>query len=132
MDTTQARTKLEEEREHLLRLRDEEVENTGLHEEQSESSGTLADYDQHPGDVGTETFERTKELAVQDQLDDRLSEVNAALERLEEGNYGRCEVCGRQIDPERLEARPATRYCVEHQAEADDEAAAVREEEGPF
>lgn len=132
MDTTDARSRLEEERERLEALRDEDEETSGLDEEQSESSGDLADYDQHPGDVGTETFERTKDLAVQDQLEARLSDVDAALERIEEGSYGRCAACGKEIEPERLEARPATRYCLEHQEEADAQANRVREEEGPF
>lgn len=128
MDTTEARSKLEAERERLLGLHDEEEEVSGLDEEQAESSGEIADYDQHPGDMGTDTFERTKELAVQDQLDDRLSDVDAALERIEEGTYGRCEACGKEIEPERLEARPATRYCLEHREEADAQADRVREE----
>lgn len=128
MDTTEARTKLEAERERLLALHAEEEETSGLDQEQAESSGELADYDQHPGDMGTETFERTKELAVQDQLEVRLSDVDAALERIEEGTYGRCEACGKEIEPERLEARPATRYCLEHQEEADAQADRVREE----
>lgn len=132
MDTTDARSKLEEERERLVALRDEEEETSGLDEEQSVSSGELADYDQHPGDAGTETFERTKDLAVQDQLDARLSDVDAALVRIEEGSYGHCEACGKEIEPERLEARPATRYCLEHQEDADAQADRVREEEGPF
>lgn len=132
MDTTEARSRLEAERERLLALQDEEQETAGLDEEQSESAGELADYDQHPGDVGTETFERTKELAVQDQLDARLTDVDAALERIEQGTYGRCAVCGKEIQPERLEARPATRHCLEHQEEADAQADRVREEESPF
>lgn len=128
MDTTEARSRLEAERERLLALHDEGEETSGLDEEQAESSGELADYDQHPGDMGTDTFERTKELAVRDQLDARLSDVDAALERIEEGSYGRCAACGKEIEPERLEARPATRYCREHQEEADAQADRAREE----
>lgn len=131
MDITEARSNLEAERERLLALHDEEDETSGLDAEQSESSGEIADYDQHPGDMGTETFERTKELAVQDQLDARLSDVDAALERIEVGTYGRCEACGKEIEPERLKARPATRYCLEHREEADAQAGRVREE-GPL
>jgi DnaK suppressor protein len=40
--------------------------------------------------------------------------VLAAIERLESGTYGRCEVCGREIDDERLETRPETNRCREH------------------
>jgi RNA polymerase-binding transcription factor DksA len=40
------------------------------------------------------------------------TEVAAALDRLEQGNYGRCEQCGEEIARGRLEAVPYTRYCV--------------------
>lgn len=54
---------------------------------------------------------------VLDSLGDRsrieLLEIRAALQRLDQGTYGTCTNCGRQIDPERLEAMPATEYCVE-------------------
>lgn len=132
MDTTQARRRLEEERERLLGLRDAERDIAALDQEQSEASGSLADYDQHPGDAGSETFERTKELAMEDQVEDRLAEVESALERVDAGSYGRCEACGRQIEPERLDARPAARYCLEHQTEADAQAEEARNESGPL
>lgn len=132
MDTTAVRNKLVAERERLMTLREEGEENSGLDEDQAESTGNLADYHQHPGDVGSETFERTKDLAVRDQIDEHLADVEAALQRLEEGRYGRCEVCRREIGPERLDARPATRFCKEHQEQVDEEANAMRDEEGPF
>lgn len=126
MEMRDARTRLESERDRLVSLRDRGEETAGLYEEQSEASGDLADYDQHPGDVGTETFERTKELAVQEQLDAELADVEAALGRIEDGSYGRCEVCGTKIAPERLEALPATRYCLEHREQADEAAGWAR------
>ena len=46
--------------------------------------------------------------------DDRRDEVALALGRLEDGTYGSCEVCGVAIAPARLEAMPATRYCINH------------------
>lgn len=131
MDITEGRRRLEAERERLLSLREEDEEVSDLNEEQSESAGDLADYDQHPGDVGTETFERTKDIAVHDQIDEHLRDVEDALARVEDGTYGQCAVCGRQIDDERLAARPATRYCKEHQEQVDEDAGAMREEEGP-
>lgn len=129
MDTERARERLQDERRRLESLRDQGEELAGLDEEQGESTGELADYDQHPGDAGTHTFERSKELAVQDQLDNRLADVDAALERIEAGTYGACEVCGKPIDDERLEARPTARYCHEHQQEADASAAKARDSE---
>lgn len=47
-------------------------------------------------------------------LSARLSDVRKALENIEQGTYGACEVCGKAIEEERLEANPAARTCMEH------------------
>jgi len=51
---------------------------------------------------------------VLEQLEARLAEVNAALEKIEQGTYGTCVVCGKEIEPDRLEANPASATCKEH------------------
>ncbi|MGH9021538.1 MAG: TraR/DksA C4-type zinc finger protein [Acidimicrobiia bacterium] len=56
--------------------------------------------------------ERRRVEALVAELLAVLSELEAAAERLESGAYGRCEVCGEEIPAERLEAAPATRYCL--------------------
>jgi RNA polymerase-binding protein DksA len=48
------------------------------------------------------------------QLDSQLMEVKAALERIEKGTYGICEVCGKPIEIERLEANPSARISLKH------------------
>ncbi|MGH2794788.1 MAG: TraR/DksA C4-type zinc finger protein [Actinomycetota bacterium] len=50
-----------------------------------------------------------------DDIDRQLEDAEHALHRLEDGTYGICEGCGRPIPPERLEAQPAARFCVEDQ-----------------
>jgi DnaK suppressor protein len=117
MNKATARKRLEEERERLQgiaddlqRERDESVSDTG---------GELSSFDQHPGDSGTETFEMEKNVSLGEQVDDELQEIEAAFQRLERGTYGTCQACGRPIGDERLEAMPATRYCVEDQAKAE-------------
>jgi DnaK suppressor protein len=45
-------------------------------------------------------------------IDDRRIQVERALERLDLGTYGQCEVCRKPISPERLEAFPAATCCV--------------------
>lgn len=52
--------------------------------------------------------------ALTDNLGALLNEVERALAKLDDGTYGTCEVCGQPIAEPRLEAMPATRYCVEH------------------
>jgi RNA polymerase-binding transcription factor DksA len=119
MDKATARKRLEHERTRLQGIRDD------LRREKEEAtfeaSGELSSFDQHPGDSGTETFELEKNVSLLEQVEDELDEVEAAFGRLERGEYGRCQACGRPIGDERLEAMPATRFCVEDQAKAERE-----------
>jgi DnaK suppressor protein len=119
MDNDTARKRLEEERTRLQGIRD------GIQREQddatSETGGELSNIDQHPGDSGTETFEMEKNVSLLEQVEDELDEIEAAFQRLKRGEYGRCQACGRPIGDERLEAMPATRFCVEDQAKAERE-----------
>lgn len=43
-----------------------------------------------------------------------LRDVQSALLRLDDGTYGRCVICGKEIEPARLAAIPETPYCLEH------------------
>lgn len=79
----------------------------------SGSGGELADVDQHPADQATETATQAAELGEAAAVAGELEDLRAALRRLAEGTYGRCVACGRPIDPERLDALPATPYCIE-------------------
>jgi DnaK suppressor protein len=120
MDKATARRRLKQERTRLEGIRG------GLQREQDEATsdtgGELSSFDQHPGDSGTETFEMAKNVALLEQVEDELREVDAAFRRLDRGTYGRCQACGRPIGDERLEAMPAARFCVEDQAKAEREA----------
>jgi RNA polymerase-binding transcription factor DksA len=73
----------------------------------------LSDYDQHPADTGSETFEREKDLSILEQLEGELAEIQAALRRIDEGTYGIDEVTGETIPAERLEAVPTARTNVD-------------------
>ncbi len=57
-------------------------------------------------------IERFTDVAIHDQIVQQLAAVDAALVRVAEGSYGVCEVCRRQIAPERLEAIPWAATCV--------------------
>lgn len=117
-----ARRRLEAEQGRLATLRD--GLRRGLRDEtESASLGELSDADQHPADTGTETFNRERDMGTLESIDSELSEVQAALERLEAGTYGVCEACSRAIPAERLESLPATRFCVEDAELASAEAA---------
>lgn len=79
-----------------------------------ESMGELSSYDNHPADDATELYEREKDNALLEHYKLQLSNINRALEAMENGTYGKCEVCGKEIPSERLEALPNTTYCIEH------------------
>ncbi|MDA8341919.1 MAG: TraR/DksA C4-type zinc finger protein [Actinomycetota bacterium] len=78
-----------------------------------EGAGGLA-FDPNFADSSQVTAERGELETLVNQLRDSLGEVAHALEKLAEGEYGRCEVCGNAIGEARLEAMPATRFCIEH------------------
>ena len=63
-------------------------------------------------DSAQATTERSEFLALVDQLRTQRADVLAALTRIDEGTYGKCENCGNAIPIERLEARPTARLCV--------------------
>ncbi|MEU9083363.1 TraR/DksA C4-type zinc finger protein [Streptomyces sp. NPDC048357] len=68
--------------------------------------------DEHDPDGGSTAFERAHVAALMARTRDHLEELDQALERLEQGQYGQCEKCGETIPPERLEIRPAATTCV--------------------
>jgi RNA polymerase-binding transcription factor DksA len=75
----------------------------------------LADYDQHPADQGTETFEQELDETTLMILEEEEKRVEEARKALAEGRYGVCVDCGKEIPAARLEAIPETIRCVEDQ-----------------
>jgi DnaK suppressor protein len=65
-----------------------------------------------PADIASDLVEQAVDEAVERTANDRLTDVDGALRRIEAGGYGRCEECGREIDPARLEALPWARRCL--------------------
>ena len=126
MDPDAARQRLEAERVRLQDMRAGFDDEHLTDESENESVSELSAIDQHQADIGTETFEREKDLSILEQIDSELGDVEWALKRLDDGTYGTCEVDGKPIPEDRLEALPAARLCKEHQAEAEREAARAR------
>jgi RNA polymerase-binding transcription factor DksA len=87
-----------------------ETQLEGIVETASASSGD----DEHDPEGQTIAYDRAQTQALLDRARADLAEVDAAVARLAAGTYGICEVCGRSIPGERLEARPAARRCVRH------------------
>lgn len=63
-------------------------------------------------DTGTKTLEREQEISIANNLLERINQVERAIDRLGEGNYGWCEKCGNAIPVERLAAFPSATLCV--------------------
>ncbi|WP_028279577.1 TraR/DksA C4-type zinc finger protein [Arthrobacter sp. H5] len=70
--------------------------------------------DEHDPEGSTIAFELSQSATLMRDADSRISEVEAALARIDAGTYGSCEVCGQPIAEGRLEARPWTRFCINH------------------
>ena len=103
--------------ESKLKARLEEIESVRrkVHVRDGDSDSELADYDQHPGDDGTETYEQELDETRVAILGQERSLVEQALQRLAEGKYGICVDCGKEIPAERLKAMPEAIRCVEDQ-----------------
>lgn len=78
---------------------------------QSEASGEVS-YDEHLADSGTYTFERERDLSLENNIRDILSKIDAALQKIKRGTYGVCDRCGAEIDPARLKALPYANLCI--------------------
>ncbi|AXI08001.1 yteA family sporulation protein [Oceanobacillus sp. 143] len=83
-------------------------------ESAKESVGELSNYDNHPADLGTELFERGKDVALNEHAEKELEEINEALHAIDAGTYGICKTCGADIPYQRLFAVPTTDQCIEH------------------
>lgn len=77
-----------------------------------EGSHLTTDDDEHDPEGATASVERAQTSALLREARRDLDELVEADRRLDTGNYGRCEQCGRPISPERLEVLPATRRCI--------------------
>ncbi|MBH8601068.1 TraR/DksA C4-type zinc finger protein [Thermoactinomyces sp. CICC 23799] len=110
------RQKLEQEKSQIEK-RLKQNDSYGMDQSMNGSIGELSGYDNHPADLGTEIFERGKDLALNENDERRLKEIDKALERMDQGTYGICKVCGQEIAEDRLEAVPTAEYCVHHHPE---------------
>ena len=100
------RKELEKQRETLLERIHEEQEYLRLDEANPDRT-----------DLAQEYSSAERRAALLSQMEESLQEVDDALERLDDGTYGKCTNCGKPIPAARLEAIPQTPYCVNCQQE---------------
>jgi len=100
-----------------LDTRQQEIEHRReeLHRNGDGLTSELADYDQHPADQGTETFEQELDETTLIILEEEEHRVREAKKALEEGRYGICVDCGHEIPRERLDAIPESVRCLQDQ-----------------
>jgi DnaK suppressor protein len=88
------------------------VASEALRQSGGDAVGNLSNVPMHLADMGSDTFEQ--EMSTSLLTNGRLIQIEVAdaLERIEQGTFGKCQECGRDIGEARLQAIPYTRYCV--------------------
>ncbi|HUT12862.1 MAG TPA: TraR/DksA family transcriptional regulator [Thermoguttaceae bacterium] len=105
-------------RERLLLLRARlrgdvnQLADAALKKSRSEANGDLSSMPIHMADMGSDNFEQEFTLSLMESEEGTLAQIEASLERIEEGTYGQCEECGVKIPKNRLKAIPYASLCV--------------------
>jgi RNA polymerase-binding protein DksA len=105
------RQQLERERGNLLAQLDELTADS-FDGTQSDMTGEVG-LDDDFADAGSATFERERDLSIQNNVRDLIDQMNRAIQRIEDGNYGTCERCGNPIEAARLKALPHALLCMD-------------------
>ncbi|MCA1024134.1 TraR/DksA C4-type zinc finger protein [Halobacillus litoralis] len=114
MDYTHYKKQLEDRKKELeQRMMDEDQYGLKRGFASDMASGELSQYDNHPADSGTELYEREKDMALLAHYKEELQDIEYSLQQMNDGTYGICEVTGKQIPAERLEALPTARTTAE-------------------
>jgi DnaK suppressor protein len=90
------------------------IESEALKKSRLDAAGDLSSMPIHMADLGTDNFEQEFSLGLMASERKILSEINAALKRIEDGTFGICEGTGEPISRIRLEANPWARYTIEY------------------
>ena len=103
-------------------------EQVALGEDQGLEMGALGN---HMADDAGNLFEAQRLATISEDLRDSLVQVDAALERMDGGQFGTCQRCGNPIDPERLEALPHAAFCIDCQRLVEQGSPGAAVSEGP-
>jgi RNA polymerase-binding transcription factor DksA len=112
-------TEREAYRQQLMTLRQRlkgdlsQLSDEALHKAGGEGSGSLSNMPIHMADLGTDNFEQEFTLGLLQNEAQMLAEIEAALQRLDQGTFGKCEECQKPIPKARLQALVYTRHCLE-------------------
>jgi RNA polymerase-binding transcription factor len=115
--TTYTKKELDGLRQRLLEERVElqeqltTIEETSFSTSQSDLSGEVS-FDEENADAGTFTFERERDLSIENNVRDLLGKIDRALAHMDGGTYGICSRCGKPIEKARLRALPYVDLCL--------------------
>jgi DnaK suppressor protein len=109
---------LEQERARLVKTASFlHAENPGSLEDELGELG-LGSSDNHLGDTATATYDRELDQGLEEGVQQTLGDIEAALRRIDDGTYGQCLMCGKQISEPRLRAIPWAQLCIDDQRRA--------------
>lgn len=112
IDTDHFRTLLEEERGRVQSaIKNLSDEHPGSMEDETDELATASD--NHMGDLASVTVNREIDYSLGENSEQVLADIDAALKRIDDGTYGICTQCGKQIGEERLEAMPWASLCID-------------------
>jgi len=114
------RKKLENQR-ALLAGDIHQMGNEALKKNRQEASGDLSNMPVHLADVSSDNYEQELTLELMENKGESMSRIEKALNKIEEGEYGLCEECGKRIKKARLEAIPYAEHCISCQANLEQE-----------
>jgi DnaK suppressor protein len=115
--TTHSKKELDDLRQRLvderaeLQVQLQTIEETSFAASQSDLSGEVS-FDEENADAGTFTFERERDLSIENNVRDLLGKIDRALARMDAGTYGICSRCGKPIEKTRLKALPYVDLCI--------------------
>jgi len=93
----------------------EHLEESSLNTNQRDASGDLSGYSFHMADVATDNFDREFTLGLASTEQNALNMIDVALRKIDDGTYGNCDSCSKQILQKRLLAVPHAPLCIKCQ-----------------
>lgn len=107
----------------LLSLRErlvgkvDSMQGEALKRSRQDASGDLSNVPIHMADIGTDNYERDLMIELIENGEEGLRNIDTALEKMDDGSYGACEICSKKINKERLKAVPYAKLCIDCQRE---------------
>ncbi len=105
---------------HLLAGNVDSMEQHALKKSRQENSGDLSSMPIHMADIGSDNFEQEFTLGLIENEDQTLREIEEAVKRIDDGTFGVCQSCDKNIRKVRLKALPYARCCIECQRQEEE------------